>query len=756
MKSFKPLALLAMVLAMTALYSCAENFDDQDPYINVVGETTLTIPKDKATLTVQIQSNREWGVRMVGTTTDWIVAEPARGNASSKPSDITVTVAENTGANRTAAIEFFTGAATAMLTIVQEGPDGDSDGIATVTVQDFISRADKETYYRMTGTVSGFNSTYCSFDLTDETGTIYVYSVSESSKATWASVIKNGGTVTLQGQYEFYSAKSQHEVVNAIIESFTPGETQTEITDISVADFINKASTTIIYRLTGTVSGFKTGTNSSGRNWMQFNLTDGSGTILVYGFQDGQYEAWSSKIKDNGTVVLEGVYQLYNGSQHEVMETVVKSFSEGAAPDPVTVTVTQSLTLADNTPIIINESTVVAISTIGLIVTDGSAYAYIYFDTKNGATVPDVAVGDKVKVEATKSTYNGVPEMVQATVTKLSSGTFSYPEPKELTSIATTYTSNVTEYVSLSGTLTIDKEKGYYNLAIPGVSTDTKQGSISSPLPALGADAFEGKQITVTGFFTGLASNGKFINILASNIALADPNAKYCTVSTATLKAKADDTSASFSIATNAGWEVSVDNPDFSVSPASGSGDATISISFQANEGDSPKVANIRVFCADAGVETMVVLTQVQPGGGENPFTNNVTWTLIENAYDNTSSGSSQQSAVINGETVSNLLKLGTSSKNGKATITIPAGTTKLAFYCLGWANKTSKVTMTCGSSTQTYTVKANSGVAQNPPYTITTTAEESYYEFAVPGGSATAIEVESDGRVILWGVNAY
>lgn len=89
------------------------------------------------------------------------------------------------------------------------------------TVAEFISAANTSTYYKLTGTVSGFNATYCSFDLTDATGTIYVYSV--DNKSDWSSTIKNGGTVTLAGKYAYYSDKSQHEVVNAQIISFTEG-----------------------------------------------------------------------------------------------------------------------------------------------------------------------------------------------------------------------------------------------------------------------------------------------------------------------------------------------------------------------------------------------------------------------------------------------------------------------------------------------------------------------------------------------------
>lgn len=96
------------------------------------------------------------------------------------------------------------------------------------TVAEFIAAADKNTYYKLTGTVSGFNAQYCSFDLTDATGSIYVYSVLDSYKAEWTSKIKNGGTITIAGLYDYYEKKTQHEVVNAAILAFEAGQPSEE------------------------------------------------------------------------------------------------------------------------------------------------------------------------------------------------------------------------------------------------------------------------------------------------------------------------------------------------------------------------------------------------------------------------------------------------------------------------------------------------------------------------------------------------
>ena len=94
-----------------------------------------------------------------------------------------------------------------------------------ITVQAFIDKADKANFYRLKGKVSRFNKEFCSFDLTDDSGKIYVYSVNNQGE--WVDKIKNGGTVELAGLYTLYTNKNtgatQHEVVSAQILSFEGG-----------------------------------------------------------------------------------------------------------------------------------------------------------------------------------------------------------------------------------------------------------------------------------------------------------------------------------------------------------------------------------------------------------------------------------------------------------------------------------------------------------------------------------------------------
>lgn len=106
------------------------------------------------------------------------------------------------------------------------GEEEDYTKAEAKTVAEFIQLGDKNTYYKLTGSVSGFNPTYCSFDLTDATGSIYVYSVLDAFKTDeWKNKIKNGGTITIAGKYDYYASKNQHEVVSAAFLAYEEGET---------------------------------------------------------------------------------------------------------------------------------------------------------------------------------------------------------------------------------------------------------------------------------------------------------------------------------------------------------------------------------------------------------------------------------------------------------------------------------------------------------------------------------------------------
>ena len=370
---------------------------------------------------------------------------------------------------------------------------GSTDGGSTTTpeskgkktVEEFIAAADTQNYYELTGTVSGFNPTYCSFDLTDATGKIYVYSVLDASKAEWTSKISNGGTITIYALYDYYEKNSQHEVVKAHIVNFTAGtvERPTDITDVTVEEFLKKEVDDTWYRLSGTVSGTLNTTHGN------FDLTDETGSVYVYGIDN--WSSYSAKF----------------------------------------------------------------------------------------------AVGDKVTIVGHRYIY-----------------------------------------------------------------TNPNDGSVKD----------EVKDAYIESWTAG-----------------------------------------------------------------------------EGNTGDNG---------GDAG----------EPGEYDPQ---GVTWTLGTNAYDNTLSGDNKQTATVNGVQVSNLLKLGTSKKVGDATLHVPTGTAKIGFYCVAWKDKTAKVKFSVsGTEIKTISPAANVGATGNAPYTALNVADSDYFEVELPSG-ATDIKVEtleaSNGRVLFIGLKA-
>lgn len=188
------------------------------------------------------------------------------------------------------------------------------------TVAEFIAAADKANYYELTGKVSGFNPTYCSFDLTDDTGKIYVYSVLDESKAEWTSKISNGGTITIYALYDYYEAKSQHEVVDAYIVSFegdgsgsADSGKPSSLVEVTIAEFLDAAEDDTWYKLTGEIISI------AKQDYGNFTIKDATGEVYIYGMTNGWVgsndKSFSQIGLNVGDVVTLGTRRgSYNGS----------------------------------------------------------------------------------------------------------------------------------------------------------------------------------------------------------------------------------------------------------------------------------------------------------------------------------------------------------------------------------------------------------------------------------------------------------
>lgn len=154
-----------------------------------------------------------------------------------------------------------------------------------------------------------------------------------------------------------------------------------------------------------------------------------------------------------------------------------------------------------------------------------------------------------------------------------------------------------------------------------------------------------------------------------------------------------------------------------------------------------------------------------QPASGDDqvkvgPFTSNITWTANKDnkSYDD-------GAATVNGTALDKVLKFGTSSVIGTATVVVPAGTKKIGLWGVAWKDKKGTlVASVAGQQIYSLDFASNDGATGNAPYTITV-ADSDYYEFDLASilGSALPVDtevtlstVEGATRVIVWGLNAY
>ena len=209
-------------------------------------------------------------------------------------------------------------------------------------------------------------------------------------------------------------------------------------------------------------------------------------------------------------MTLIGYRGSYNGKD-EILYAYHVSHKKGSTPEPgetVTGTLAQLAAAADNSTVKTNEVLVVAKAKNALLLQEGTDYIMVY-NTTGGA------VGDKVVVSGTKSTYNNFAQVgskdASPTVEVKSSGNaVNHPAAKSLDGAALdAYSSNKVEFVSYTGTLTISGH--YYNVAVAGATKN--KGSLVAPLETIVPASANGKTVEVEGYYVYTAG-GKYVSMI--------------------------------------------------------------------------------------------------------------------------------------------------------------------------------------------------------------------------------------------------
>lgn len=319
-------SLLALAAAsLTMVFACQKPVELAEEISLSPAATSYEFPEEGGEYTIELTATVDWSLQGYDAEVQkWLSVNPSSGAASDSPQTVTIKALANDGANRQADLVFYGNIMhKAGLTIIQKGPEGEG---ASITIAEFIERADTENEYVLTGVVGDIatSAKYWGFSLKDDTGTISCPFIGENSDEFKAMGIHTGDEVSIRGVYKFYTDKQQHQLSDGVVEKHTALD-PAAVKTVTVAEFLDAKDKFAMYRMTGTVTG------DINADFASFDLKDESGTVYVYTVNNAS--EYGSKLKAGDKVTLRGAYTEYNGKD-EVVDCTIESLEPGQGGDP--------------------------------------------------------------------------------------------------------------------------------------------------------------------------------------------------------------------------------------------------------------------------------------------------------------------------------------------------------------------------------------------------------------------------------------
>lgn len=595
---------LGFIMSVAALAFAATACDDKKEDLGApsveVEKSEISFEKTGGTETVQVTATRDWKAT---TEQDWISIGPREGKGSSKAVTVEIKVMENSGLDREGSVKFDIGFDSKTLTVKQKGTGSVAD--MTVYKNDF----DKE---KAVKSDSGWKTYLDSFEgWRNETGTgisSVTYASSGVSARTNDKYNSSSSSSDYQGSgmnYLWFGKEPYFEVKNITLPA-------SKNYTLSFGAERNEYSQSGDIDNTFKHDEFKVYVSKDGSKWVQIEYS------FPAGDKNKRWDLASSTFTvPDGTSALYLYFMSTKASVYcfddltlsisEKAGTVI-DFSKGVDlgtgggdnPGPATeMKISEVLSSPSGTAAIVT-GTVAATYQRGFVITDGADYLLVYDGTKCAAKEKD-----NVKVSGTTSEYGGLIQLASPEVTVVSSGNaLTLPSPKVLDAAAfDAYSSSKIEYISYEGTLSVSGN--YVNVEVAGATKHT--GSLAYINDSFNAKSFDGAVVKVTGFYVGLASNNKYVNTMVTE--LVPGTSDYLTVSTTTLSAAADATTATFDVKANVAWTITSDNSAYTVEPASGDKNATVTVKFAANTAETDKVVKLTVSTtADVATKSYTVV----------------------------------------------------------------------------------------------------------------------------------------------------
>lgn len=519
---------------------------------------------------------------------------------------------------------------------------------------------------------------------------------------------------------------------------------QRSIETITVAQFNAKAeSNDVYYRLTGIItryhdSGYGTDTaKKKGRIYIQ---DEEGNEILIYGLspeKDGNQDDYGTLgLRVGDQVTVDCVRTSYSDTPQGGNAYLV-SFVE-LVPDPVEAPIS-TVYEAEDEDLVKVSGTVVALCKTGFILEDSSAAIFV-FENK----LPTVKIGNKVTVTGERDTYNSgvqISAVEEVTVTDDSETAPVYPEAIDLTSTIDTYTFHEVEYVKLKGSVSISTS-GYVNIYPEGT---TKYGSLYSQIEDM--SSVNGGIVTVYAYVVNKYQEKAF------NVVLVDYEV-HDFLAADDINVVGSATSAEIDVKSNLEWEISTEDAWVTLGTTSGSGSASVPVTFDVNPLST--AARTATFTISAnGMEPITVsLTQAVYEVLPAFTTDEDIWASYK--YIEGSAYINNKVKPNGGEEV-NALKIGKASGSGTITITVPAGTKKIGFYAAGWNGKSVKLTVSAdGMASSEMSIPSQTTLAGSGSSFEVISTKDQYYvkEFTTVPEAATEITMSANLACFIWGIN--
>lgn len=584
-------ALTAMLFAQ----SCDDKNDGPTGAPSIELSTqTLDFEKDGGSQTIKLTATRDWNVTNVP---DWIAVDPKSGNPAENK-EVTVTVLENTGMDRSQDIKFTIGFDAKTLTVNQKGTGSASEMIvyhndfdkekATQTDKKWPFLDSFEGWKNAKGSGAG-SETYAYNAVT-----VRANSTSGSSYSDYSGSDANNLFFGSNAYFSVQGIKLSSEVNYTL--SFGAEKYNKDNGSLFKHDEFHVYISNDAKKWVELEYAFPNG-DKEGR-WdlakSNFTVPEGTSSLSIYIKAD---LASSYRLDDLDLSVAASAGTAIDFSKGIDLGTG-GSTGGGETPAPTGNNIAAVCAAAAGSTADLKDVLVVGVTAKSYVISDETGKMLVYADAD-----PKVKVGDKVNVAGTTKLHNGFMQITAPTTTVVSSNnTVTYPTPLEFTETNVTDAPKAVTYVSFTGT--VKKNGTFYNIYIGSV-TEKDLSLVAYPG---GMDQFVDCDIKVKGWYVG---GGTHYQIVATEVEKVETTGPKFSVSTTALTAKAGDTSASFDVKGNVKWTVSSSNAAYTVSPASGDGAGTVTVKFAANETEKDVTVNLTVSTTEevATKSYTVVLT---------------------------------------------------------------------------------------------------------------------------------------------------